>query len=435
MRFRVSMLAWSVAVIGLASGFEPVAAQNPGQGAAADSVGESLHERLQREGAQRFDPELLESNRSFQDSVLASLDSLGLEAQKKKTRFRLGVDFNLGERLWNYNRVEGLVAAAGIGLKRGRDDEPWATFQGGYAFGSEKFRHLETLEIPIGPETWGLATAASFGERVVPYGSNRPRWNSLRAFVGGEDAQEYLGSRGGGAFLHWRKWRSVRLSAGYEAAEETSVAATTEFALFGDMAPVNIPVQDGTDRAIVARLHLGSLARHMVRLDAEHRVAGGDIGGSFTYNRTDLDLTLRRYFWRQELVLQTHYVHTGGDAPVQRLADIGGVSTVRGWKQRAQVGESSLAARLEYLIPYDLFERARIPILWRLQLQLVPWADAGRTWDGAADVWITSAGLGVQHFLGDFGAPTSLRFDVALPMGPDRSRDVRLELHFVRGVF
>lgn len=430
MRFCISMLAWSAAIIGLAGGITPVAAQD----AATDSV-ETLHERLKREGAQRFDPELLESNRAFQDSVLASLDSLGLVAQKKKARFRLGFDFNFGERLWNYNRVEGLVAAGGFGLTRGPGREPWATFQGGYAFGSEKFRHFETLEIPIAPEDWGLSVAAQFGERAVPYGSNRPRWNSLRAFVGGEDAQEYLGSLGGAAFLHWRKWRSLRLSVGYEAAEETSVGATTEFALFGDMAPVNIPVEDGTDRAFVARLRLGSLSRHMARLDAEHRVAGGGIGGSFTYNRTDLDLTLRRYFWRQELVLRTHFVHTGGDAPVQRLADVGGLSTVRGWKQRAQVGESSLAGRLEYLVPYDVFERARVPILWRLQLQLVPWADAARTWDGASDVWITSAGMGIQHFLGDFGAPTSLRFDVAFPMGPDRSRDVRLELHFVRGVF
>ena len=398
---------------------------------------ESLRERLQRQDKARYDPELLQPNRTFRDSALAALDSLGLEKSRKKnpTDFRPG--FNLGSQLWNYNRVEGFVLAAGldVGSRQDEEREPWVELQAGYAFGSEKFRHYEALRFPLAPGDWGLGAHVYYGERAVPYGSNRPLWNSIRAFVGGEDARDYLRSRGGGAFLEWRRYRSVRLAVGYEAAEEASAAATTSFALFGDMAPVNDPVQDGTDRAVVGRLRLGGLARYMARLDAEHRVAGGDLGGDFTYNRTDLQLALRRYFWRQEFVLRARYAHTGGDAPVQRLADAGGLSTVRGYKKRAQVGESAFAGRLEYLIPYDLFTHSHIPVLWRLRFQFVPWADAARTWDGATDAWIAAAGLGVQYYLGPFGDPTFLRLDVAFPMGPDRSRDVRLELHFVTGVF
>lgn len=404
--------------------------------AAADTVpAGSLRERLQRQDEARYDAELLQPDSTFRDSALAVFDSLGLDQARSKQRIALDLGFNLAPQLWNYNRVEGLVLGAGVDLGPKHSDEPWIEFQGGYAFGTEKFRHYEALRLPLAPHAWGLAARVDFGERVVPYGSNRPLWNSVRAFVGGEDARDYLESRGGSAFVQWKKYRSVQLGIGYEAAEEKSAAATTSFALFGDMAPVNDAIQDGTDRAVVGTLRLGSLERYMARLDAEHRVAGGDLGGDFTYNRTELQLALRRYFGRQECILRARYDRVGGDAPVQRLPDAGGVSSVRGFKKRAQVGQSALAARLESPLPYDFFGKSGIPILWRLRLQFVPWGDAARTWDGPTDAWIYSAGLGVQHYLGPFGDPTFLRFDVAFPMGPDRSRDVRLELHFMTGVF
>jgi hypothetical protein len=51
------------------------------------------------------------------------------------------------------------------------------------------------------------------------------------------------------------------------------------------MAPVNDAIQDGT----TAPSRHAALGRgtYMVRLDAEHRIAGGDFG-DFTYNRTEL---------------------------------------------------------------------------------------------------------------------------------------------------
>jgi len=415
--------------------FWAMAAGARAQTAPGDSVTESLHERLRRQDEARYDPELLQTDSALRDSLLTSLDSLGLAGAREKRPFPLRVGFNPALGLWTYNRVEGFLLAAGVDLEGRRVQEPWMQLQGGYAFGSEKFRYRGILRLPLGPEAWGFDARMQFEDRVVPYGSNRPLWNGLRAFVGGEDARDYMGRLGGSAFLRWRRWRSLQLTVGYEAAEESSVSATTEFALLGNMAPDNLPIQDGTDRAIVGTLRLGSLVHHLARLDVEHRVAGGGLGGSFTYNRTDANLAARRYFWRQEFVLQLRYVRTAGTVPVQRLADVGGLSTVRGWRKRAQVGESSFDARLEYLVPYDLFRGTRVPLLRRMRLQLAPWADAARTWDGPSDSWIYAAGLGIQHFLGALGEPTYLRLDVAFPMGPERSRDVRLELHFVRGVF
>ena len=70
-----------------------------------------------------------------------------------------------------------------------------------------------------------------------------------------------------------------------------------------------------------------------------------------------------------------------------------------------------------------------------LRLQLVPWADAGRVWEGNRDTWIYSAGAGIQRYLGPFGRGAYLRLDAALPLGPDRPEDLRWYLRFSRALF
>jgi outer membrane translocation and assembly module TamA len=96
---------------------------------------------------------------------------------------------------------------------------------------------------------------------------------------------------------------------------------------------------------------------------------------------------------------------------------------------------SALAARAEVLLPYNLLGATGVSFLRDLRLQLVPWADAGRVWDGGSDAWIAAAGIGVQRYLGPFGSGAFLRLDAAFPTGPDRPEDVRFHLHFSRALF
>jgi hypothetical protein len=405
--------------------------------APADSVQRDLHRRLQEADRQSYDPELTQFDTSFQDSVKALLDSLGLEAfkksQKRARAFSLG--FTPARDLWNYNRVEEIVLAAGVELRLG-DTGPRIELQGGYATGSEMFRHREALRFPLAPSDWGLEAEVYYENRVLPYGANRPTLNGVRALVGGEDAQDYLEREGGGAFLHWSPHAYARFAAGYDAGEETSVPASTEFSLFGDLEESNAPVDEGIDRSAVVGLDLGSLARAQWRFAVSQCIAGGGLGGDFTYNRTRLALSARRYLHRHEFVFDSVYQRDGGDAPVQRLADIGGLTSVRGFRRRAQVGTSSFTARLEYMVPYDLLAATRLPLLRSARLQFVPWADAGRTWGGTVDAWIQAAGIGAQRYLGlPLAEASYLRFDVAFPLGPDRPEDVRLELYFAGSLF
>jgi len=427
----------SVALLLVAFAYPVANAQAP---VAADSTRRSgMRDSLQAQDRASYDAELMQTNPSFQDSVQALLDSLGVAALKKAQRKHLDLHlrYNPARKVLNYNRVEGFVAAAGVDVDQG-EAGPHLELQAGYAFGTERFRHYESLDIPLHSGAQQVGLELYFEDRVQPYGANRPLLNSIRAFVGGEDAQDYLEREGGGALLSWKPRRWLQTDVGYEAGEETSVAATTEFSLFGNMEKVNAPIDDGTDRRAIAGLEIGTLSRQRWRIQARHWISGGGLGGDFVYNRTDLGFSVRRYLGRQEFYLQTVYVRTGADTPVQRLADVGGLTSVRGFRRRAQVGTSSFTSSLEYYVPYDLLGATGLPLLSRTQLQFVPWADAARTWGGDSDVWIQSAGIGLQRFLGafqGFAQVSFLRFDFIFPMGPDRPDDVRYELYFARGLF
>lgn len=413
-------------------------AQSPPAGAAADSVRRGgLLDKLQREDESQFGSDITDFDAAFRDSVLAALDSLGLEQFRKQSdqrQWRLGLSFDPARRLWDYNRTEGFVFAGGLTFEPLGDDGPWLQLQGAYASGSERFRHYEAVAIPLAPSRY-LTAQVHYEDRVVPFGSNRPTGNSVRSLVGAEDAQDYMRRRGGGAHLGSRVHRFVRLSAGYEASKQSSVPVTTSFAMIGKMPSENLPIDEGIERAVVVGMRVGRLNVKLWEVTATHRVSGGALGGDFTYNRTDLEFAARRYFGRQEFVLEGGWARTGGSAPLQSAADLGGVEMVRGFDRRSQVGTSAFHARLEYLVPYDVFRAAKIPLLRRARLQLVPWADAGRTWGGETNVWIQSAGIGVQYFIGPFGDASNLRLDTAFPMGPDRPTDVRVELRFAAGLF
>jgi hypothetical protein len=408
------------------------------QTAPADSARRGdLLDKLQRADESQFEADITGFDAAFRDSVLAALDSLGLEQFRKqspKRQWRLGLSFDLATRLWDYNRTEGLVFGGGVTLEPLGLDGPWLQLQAAYASGSERVRHYEGVSIPLAPNRY-LTAQVHYEDRVVPYGSNRPKGNSLRGLVGAEDAQDYLRRRGGGAYLGSRPHRFVRLSAGYEANKQSSAPVTTSFAMIGNLPTENLPVDEGIERAVVVGLQVGELRRELWEATVTHRVSGGALGGDFTYNRTDLDFATRRYLGRQEFVLEGGWMRTGGSVPVQSTADLGGVEMVRGFDRRSQVGTSAFRARFEYLVPYDVLRAAKIPLLRRARLQLVPWADAGRTWGGETEVWIQSAGLGVQYFLGPFGDASYLRLDTSFPMGPDRPQDLRVELRFTAGLF
>jgi len=405
----------------------------------ADSliVASGLLGELQTNDDAFYREDLGDIDKDFTTSVIASHDSLGLDGLLAERRGRLGdIDFSAGPstELTAYNRVEGLVIAARGGAKTGGRISLDLDAHAAYSTGPGRFRYLGEVAVPmeVGMRTT-LGLEADFGDHVVPYGTNTIPLSSVRALVGGADDQDYLQSLGGFGGIALRG-ESFTVRAGYGAAEETSVRATTDFSFINSMSSINQPIEDGHDRGVVADLDWNFRERLTVRF--AQRVSGGSLGGDFRYNRSDLFVRFRQFIvGPHELEFTGRGITTSDLPPVQRLADIGGIMTVRGYDRRTLVGEHGVALRLEYLFPYDIFQNMRIPLLKSAQLQFIPWGDAGRVGDGTTTEWIHSVGFGVQRFLGPFGEASNLRLDFAWPTSRLKVDNFRAFLYFTAQTF
>ncbi len=386
---------------------------------------------LQQEDDAAYTPEVRITNTAFIDSTSAIYDSLGVQGLAGGTAL-YGSDWGMGLQLnmdmWDYNRVEGLVF--GGGFEWGRADHRTSlTAFGGYATAPEDFRYDLEFQSTI-PATGRKATlVASFGDRVDPFGSNRIALNSVRAFVGGADDQDYLHRLGGSARVVVNPTRGLVFDAGYEGARQRSVPTDEDFSLFGDMGQPNPAIDEGDEHAIIAGVQVN--APRWLTAQVKQRIAGGSLGGEFRYNRTDISIQARGFpLGRQEFEATLAGVTTGDSAPFQQLADVGGLSTVRGYDRRTHVGNHSFAARLEYLIPYDLFAYTGIPLVRSSGMQFVPWADAGRVGEGDSMDWIRSAGIGLQRYIWPIENAANLRLDFAFPLD-NPSDDFVVYLWFV----
>jgi len=420
-----------------------VAGTGSAHAAAADSVRtESLLEELQRQDREFFSPELMEVDPSVRDSALASLDSLGFDQYRKEALASYpawGFNFGGAGKLNNYNRVEGLVVGLKAGVESKRYEPLGIEFQGAYATASKEFRYWGALQIPL----WSFYGEVGYSDRVVPFGSNRITGNGIRALVGGSDDQDWFRSQGGWVWLGYepatqpfRPSTGLRFRLGYGADKETSVQTATEFSFLGTLGEPNPAIDEGYDRAVQVMVAGGNLGERNREIQLDYRVAGGALGGDFAYSWFAARWEERRYlFGRPELYWKIDVVTTGGAPPFQRLADEGGLYSVRGFRRRTRLGETSLNGRMELYLATDFFALAHIPLLKNASIQFVPWADAGRVWEGDSDVWLTSFGIGLQKYFAPIRGAANLRLDFAFPTGPDRPNDVGVFLRFTQMMF
>lgn len=379
--------------------------------------GPALLAALQKEDDAAFSSEVDITNHAFIDSTAALHDSLGVAGLKGGPplygdAWRLDFDPQMTD--WDYNRVEGFLFGGGGSFGRADKRAKVEAF-GGYATGSEKFRWRAKFKSELPGTDHRLSAFATFRDYVDPFGSNRIAFNSLRAFVGGADEQDYLHRTGGGAGLEFTPWDDVHFDLGYEGAREESMAQDADFSIWGDLDQPNPEINEGDEHAVVAGFEVGG--RRWLNAQLTQRLAGGSLGGDFRYARTDLTVRARGFILgRQEFEATLKGVTTADAPPLQQLADVGGLGTVRGYDRRTHVGEHSFAARVEYMFPYDVFASTKIPLVKDLGVQLIPWGDAARVGDGDSNDWITSAGFGLQRYLWPIEHAANLRLDFAWPV-------------------
>jgi len=206
--------------------------------------------------------------------------------------------------------------------------------------------------------------------------------------------------------------------------------------VFGNLDQPNPAVDQGALRSIDLELEAGSISDAREHLLLDYRIAGGGLGGDFTFTGLEASGQARRYLvGGTEALLSLRYEDTGGSPPLQYLADEGGLSSVRGWMRSTLLGRSGFDTRLEIYLPVDPLALTRVPLLERAHIQPVLWSDAGRVWNGNSDLWITSLGFGLQRYIGPFGPAANLRLDFAFPTGPSRPDDLHVYLWFREALF
>ena len=384
---------------------------------AGGAAATSLLARLQQEDEAAYSSEVRITERAFIDSTAALHDSLGVAGLGKDVALygdAWKLDFDPQPEHWDYNRVEGLVFGGAAKFHRADDRASLSGF-GAYATAAEKFRYRVKLDAELPHTDHKLSLALSYRDYVEPFGSNRIALNSLRAFVGGADDQDYLHRKGGAASVVYEPKEDLSFDLGFESVRERSVTQDADFSFFGDMGKPNPGIEEGDEHAVVAGFHLEG--RRWLNAQITERLAGGSLGGDFRYARTDIMLRARGFILgRQEFEATLQGVATGDAPPFQQLADVGGLSTVRGYDRRTHVGNHSVAARVEYFFPYDVFASTKIPIIEDAGVQFIPWADAGRVGEGDSQDWITSVGFGLQRYLWPIEDAANLRLDFAFPL-------------------
>ena len=323
-------------------------------------------------------------------------------SSRRHSRARRDRDNGLVAR---YNRVEGLY----LGVRFGRERwwrRPYYNFalwgEGGYGFSSKAWRYQVGLErffeiagdrrypvyrFVLGAEAHDLTETQD--EWIMP------SWeNALAAFFVKEDFHDFYRRVGFSGYLEQELAQSILIHAEYRndryenMPDDPAVRKATNWSLFGgkkDFRP-NPLIDEGYLRGAVGRITLDT--RDDTRapdqgwyIQAQAEFYGRQVESDYEFDRFILDI--RRYQplgFGENLDLRLRAGSSRGPLPRQFLFDLGGISTLRGYRFKEFTGSRMLLANVEYRLRAD---SDVMPDIWSDLLgglNLVIFFDAGLAW-------------------------------------------------------
>jgi len=344
------------------------------------------------------------------DSLVGALDRGGAavaERVKPHTPLKLHVSLR-PLTMTTYDRVNGLRLGSGVGARAGRIAAINA--DAAYAFARERWSGA--AEFSSDTPWKRLGVAAHWADRIAPFGPNQGAYfTSFMALIAGQDRQDYLHENTWDAGLSLRPARRSVLGLRYSMRHESNANAETDFHFFGSNTPISQPnpqVETRITRALVLDGEWSSRHR-LIHTEAEAGIAGGTLGGQFTGAWQAVEVRYAPPIGKGDLlILETKFQNVAGAAPTQAVSYLGGDGNLRGYERLEFAGRQALSVRAEYEVASDLLARSGLPIVRRLHLQFIPFADAGTTWGNAASIdgssaldgaWKSSLGIGIQRHL------------------------------------
>ncbi len=271
-----------------------------------------------------------------------------------------------------------------------------------------------------------------FERATQAYGSNRLTHNAMRAMIVGRDEQCYLGVRRL-CVEAVRRTRRVSVRAGIDWRVSTAVTTRARHFLYGGFARANAPIDPLHEAGLAMEVRGRAVAGvPSLTLRASGRLARSLSAERFDYSRLDVRSCVALPVpMLRTIQLSAWTVVTGGRPPVQQLADLGGIATVRGVSPRARVGTEAVALRVAWPIPIDVLRAARVPVLGDLAVRWTPWWDWGRTWGGIDAGALSSVGVSIDPLARLARAMDEvLRIDVIRVIRGPRSGSWSVAVHF-----
>jgi outer membrane protein assembly factor BamA len=291
--------------------------------------------------------------------------------------------------LLRYNRVQGLF----LGLEFPKSIANKYNIVSIHGFGGYGFEE-KAWRYQIGIDRYFFNRTSyrfEIGANVHDLTDTRDDWvitpleNSLASFLIHEDFQDYY--RRHGYELHVSQNLSIYLKGtlAYRNDQYNSVKKNVDWALFGGDKKfrINPEIDKGNMRSLYSELYLDTRNNHdnprrgwFGKLSME--TSNSNLGSDFSFEQYILEV--RNYIpisRNERLDLRLRAGSAQGKLPFQKLFELGGISTLRGFEYKEFAGDRLLLANVEYNLSPSIFNR---DFLFFDDIRLIFFGDLGSAW-------------------------------------------------------
>lgn len=296
---------------------------------------------------------------------------------------------------FRFNRVEGMF----LGLQLPsvsqwlRNEQHFAIFgHGGYGFKNKEWRYQ------IGLQRWfGDVNRFTVGTEAHRLTDTQDEWvissleNSLAALFLKEDFQDFYRREGFSVFASQNFSPVLQLRGEYRRDEFVNMANKNNWALFGNKKkyrpnPLALPAQ-------VKQLDLGTLVGHVTidsrndrcspdkgwYIDAMAEISGQYVQSDQEFERFILELQhYQPIGWNENLNIRLRAGTSTGTLPPMYWYDLGGISTLAGYRYKEFTGNRMVLGNLEYVLRTS--SMPHLDLLFLNSFNLILFVDSGYAW-------------------------------------------------------
>jgi hypothetical protein len=298
------------------------------------------------------------------------------ENEKKFTRSstRLNANWisettNLDNFIFRYNRVEGLFLGTGSDKRYYWDGRKSYSIFGsfGYGFKAREWRGNLGLSRQFAFNDGQLIEIGLEGHKLT---DSKDNWiigvheNTAAAILIHEDYRDYYRRMGMGfnaGYALQQDYVTGQVRVEYLIDDYKSMENRTEWSIFGGDKTfrLNPSIDEGQMRSILTSAGLSTVTKTMYgpegwSIFATAEFADKNFGGDFGFNQYVLDVRRYQPLGRYDnLNVRLRAGTSEGSLPVQKIFEIGGLSTLHGFPFKSQAGNRMILVNAEYIVNGD----------------------------------------------------------------------------------